>query len=50
MWKPWKEVTETERDKIAEIAKKFEVTKREVANMFQSGMSFAEITAKLSRE
>lgn len=40
MWKRWKTVTESERDKIAEIADKYEVPKRDVTSMFQSGLNF----------
>ena len=40
MWKRGKTVTELERDKIAEIADKYEVPKRDVTSMFQSGLNF----------
>ena len=43
MWKRWNNVTESERDKIAEIADKYEVPMRDVASMFQSGLNFDEI-------
>lgn len=43
MWKKWETVMESERDKIAEIADKYEVPIRDVASMFQSGLSFDEI-------
>ena len=49
MWKKWETVTESERDKIAEIADKYEVPIRDVASMFQSGLSFDEIN-KIVRE
>lgn len=40
MWKRGKTVTELKRDKIAEIADKYEVPKRDVTSMFQSGLNF----------
>lgn len=50
MWKEWKYVTESERDRIAEIAERYQISKREVANMYQGGLSFEEIVTRLERE
>lgn len=50
MWKRWETVTETERYKIVEIANKYEVLMRDVASMFQSGMSFNDINCHLQKE
>lgn len=50
MWKKWEDVTEVERKEIKRIAEQFQVMQRDVATMFQEGMSFAEIVVKLSRE
>lgn len=49
MWKRWKTVTESERDKIAEIADKYEVPKRDVTSMFQSGLNFNKKMTILSQ-
>ena len=48
MWRKWETVTETERNKITEIADTYDVPRRDVSSMFQSGMDFDEITNKLS--
>ena len=48
MWRKWETVTETEKNKITEIADTYDVPRRDVASMFQSGMDFDEITNKLS--
>lgn len=50
MWKKWETVTETERNKITEIADTYNVPRRDVASMFQSGMDFDEITNKLNNQ
>ena len=50
MWKKWETVTESDRDRIEEIAMKYKVLKRDVASMFQSGMSFDEINKNLEQE
>lgn len=48
MWKRWETVTESERDKIAEIADRYEVPIRDVASMFQSGLNFDKINNNLA--
>lgn len=50
MWKRGKTVTELERDKIAEIADKYEVPKRDVTSMFQSGLDFDKINNNLAED
>ncbi len=50
MWKRWKTVTESERDKIAEIADRYEVPIRDVASMFQSGLDFDKINNNLAED
>ena len=50
MWKKWETVTEAERTKITEIADTYDVPRRDVASMFQSGMDFDEITKKLNNQ
>lgn len=50
MWKKWETVTETERNKITELADTYDVPRRDVASMFQSGMDFDEIANKLSNQ
>lgn len=50
MWKRGKTVTELERYKIAEIADKYEVPKRDVTSMFQSGLDFDKINNNLAED
>ena len=50
MWKKWETVAETERNKITELADTYDVPRRDVASMFQSGMDFDEIANKLKNK
>lgn len=50
MWKRGKTVTELKRDKIAEIADRYEVPIRDVASMFQSGLDFDKINNNLAED
>lgn len=43
MWKKWETVAETERNKITELADTYDVPRRDVASMFQSGMDLSLI-------
>lgn len=47
MWKRWETITESERNRIAEIADKHKVPMRDVASMYQGGQSFNDIVENL---
>lgn len=43
-------MTRSERKEIISIAERFQVVERDVADMYQQGMSFGEIITELDRD